>query len=60
MKNSTATSANSKLPPAPAQLSKEAKGWWFKICSGWDLDDSSLLILESALECFDTMLLRKF
>ncbi len=39
----------------PAHLSPEAKGWWARVISGWDLDDPSLLLLESALELFDRM-----
>jgi P27 family predicted phage terminase small subunit len=42
-------------PPAPERLSAEAKSWWAKIVSEYDLDDASLLILESALESFDRM-----
>lgn len=40
---------------SPAQLSPEASAWWNKICDGWELDDAALLLLESALECFDRM-----
>jgi P27 family predicted phage terminase small subunit len=44
-----------KLPPAPKQLSREAKSWWRTFVEGWDMDDSALLILEGALESFDRM-----
>src|SRR5262245_61160726 len=44
-----------RLPKAPAHLSKEAKSWWDKVVSAWELDDPSLLLLESALELFDRM-----
>ncbi len=50
MKNS-----DSNLPKAPAHLSREAQSWWEKFCSGWELDDPGLLLLESALESFDRM-----
>src|SRR5687768_11554750 len=43
------------LPKPPPNLSREAKAWWRKINSEWALDDSSLLILESAFESFDRM-----
>src|SRR5436309_5455362 len=42
-------------PKAPKALSPEAKTWWKKIVSGWELDDAGFLILQSALECFDRM-----
>jgi len=42
-------------PKAPKALSREAKRWWRKICSGWQLDDAAYLVLESGLECFDRM-----
>jgi P27 family predicted phage terminase small subunit len=45
----------SNLPKAPKKLSREAKAWWGKIVSEWDLDDPALLLLESALEAFDRM-----
>ena len=47
--------ARKGLPPAPKQLSAEAKGWWRKILECWDLDDAALLILESGLEALDRM-----
>jgi len=50
MKNSV-----SNVPKPPHGLSKEARLWWLKINSGWTLDDAALLLLESALECFDRM-----
>jgi P27 family predicted phage terminase small subunit len=40
---------------APKKLSREAKGWWKKIVSNWEMDEAGLMILESALEAFDTM-----
>jgi P27 family predicted phage terminase small subunit len=43
------------LPSPPRHLSREAKGWWRRVMEGWELDDPSLLILESALEAFDRM-----
>lgn len=48
MKNS-----NRNLPKAPKQLSAEARSFWRKIVSGWELDDAGLLILQSACECLD-------
>ena len=42
-------------PKAPDGLSCEAKRWWRKIVTGWELDDAGFLVLESALECFDRM-----
>lgn len=44
-----------KLPRPPKRLSREAKKWWTRILEGWDLDDAALMILESALDAFDTM-----
>lgn len=52
MKNSA---KNSNLPKPPRGLSKEAREWWKKINDGWQLDDAALLLLGSALECFDRM-----
>jgi P27 family predicted phage terminase small subunit len=49
------TKPPAKLPKAPKQLSKEAKGWWRHFVEGWELDKPALLVLESALECFDRM-----
>src|SRR5688572_11777686 len=43
------------LPAAPRGFSPEARRWWKKIVSGWELDDSALLILQSGLECLDRM-----
>lgn len=43
------------LPAPPKHLSPEAAQWWDKINSGWALDDSALLLLESGLESFDRM-----
>jgi len=43
------------LPPSPDALSKEAAAIWTRIVTGWQLDDSGLLILASALESFDLM-----
>ena len=42
-------------PKAPKNLSDEAKRWWKKIVSGWELDDAGFLVLENALESFDRM-----
>lgn len=44
-----------RLPEAPDGLSDEAKGWWGKFVSGWDLDESALLILETALQALDRL-----
>ena len=44
-----------KLPDPPKHLSAEAKRWWSRILAAWPLEDASLLILESALECLDRM-----
>ena len=46
---------NSKVLEPPKALSKEAKGWWNKIVSEWELDDPALLMLSSALESLDRM-----
>jgi phage terminase small subunit len=43
------------IPPAPKGLSREAKRWWGTILEAHDLQDGALLILESALECWDRM-----
>jgi len=42
-------------PKPPKGLSPEAKSWWKKIVSGWELDEAGFLVLETALECFDRM-----
>ena len=42
-------------PKPPKNLSAEAKRWWKKIVSGWELDDAGFLVLENALESFDRM-----
>jgi P27 family predicted phage terminase small subunit len=52
MKNSIPSSS---LPKPPRRLSREAGEWWKKINEGWQLDDAALLLLGSALECFDRM-----
>jgi P27 family predicted phage terminase small subunit len=39
------------VPRAPKGLTGEARSWWRKICSGWQLDDAGFLILQSGLEC---------
>jgi P27 family predicted phage terminase small subunit len=44
-----------RTPRPPKQLSREARSWWNRIVSGWVVDTPGLLILESALEAFDTM-----
>ena len=46
---------NLRRPKPPGRLSREAKGWWKRITEAFPLEDASLLILESGLECFDTM-----
>jgi P27 family predicted phage terminase small subunit len=43
------------IPKAPRGLSAEARSWWRKICSGWQLDDAGYLILQGGLECFMRM-----
>jgi P27 family predicted phage terminase small subunit len=45
---------NSDYKP-PKRLSSEAQDWFRKITNDFDLDDAGLLILESALECLDTI-----
>ena len=45
----------SDVSKPPTMLSREAKGWWRKIVTEWQLDDPALLILGSALESFDRM-----
>ena len=44
-----------EYPSAPGGLSPEAKKWWKKIVSQWELEDHSLLLLESLLSSFDRM-----
>lgn len=46
---------NLRRPKPPGRLSREAKAWWKRILDAFPLEDASLLILESGLECFDTM-----
>lgn len=41
------------LPSAPAHLSAEAKRWWVRLVTDFDLEDTALLVLETALESFD-------
>lgn len=41
--------------PCPDHLSAEAREWWQKIVTGWELDESALLILRQALESFDRL-----
>jgi P27 family predicted phage terminase small subunit len=45
----------STLPKAPPQLSREARRWWHRVNELYELDQPTLLILESALESFDRM-----
>ena len=42
-------------PITPGHLSMEARGWWDRITSEWEMEESSLMILQSALESFDRM-----
>ena len=37
----------------PQHLSREAKGWWRKLLTEWELGDDALLLLRAALESFD-------
>ena len=41
--------------PPRGRLSKDARQWWTRIVSQWELETASLLILESALEAYDRM-----
>ena len=46
----------SRLKPAPKTLIPEAKAWWKKILSEYQIDDEvGLLLLQTALEAFGTM-----
>jgi P27 family predicted phage terminase small subunit len=46
----------SRIPPAPASLSVEARRWWKKLVSEYDIVDAAgLLLLGTALEAFDRM-----
>lgn len=43
-------------PKAPRHLSREAKAWWRKLSSEYQLDDTAgRLLLQTALEAFDRM-----
>jgi P27 family predicted phage terminase small subunit len=44
----------SSVPKAPAHLSSAAKEEWRRIVEGWDLDDPSLMVLQSYCEAGDT------
>lgn len=39
----------------PNNLSPEAQAWWRKLTKGRVMEQNSLLILQSAMECFDRM-----
>lgn len=43
------------IPEPPSHLSEEAAKWWRTFTDTWELDDASLLILETSLEAFDRM-----
>lgn len=56
MKNSAENILASSVPKLPRTLSREARQWWTAICEEYDIGDGpGLLLLESALECFDRM-----
>lgn len=42
-----------QLPKPPVGLSAEARRWWHTVLDGWDLDESGLLVLETALRALD-------
>lgn len=45
---------NEKVSKPPAHLSREAQRWWRKLCSEFELSDSTAqILLESALSSFD-------
>jgi P27 family predicted phage terminase small subunit len=47
---------DAKKIPAPETLSDEARSWWNKITSEYQIEDQGgLLILQTALEAFDRM-----
>lgn len=47
---------NSQLKQKPpAHLSAKARKWWVRIVGDWLLDETGLLILQSAMEAFDRM-----
>ena len=37
----------------PKHLSREAQGWWKKITSQCDFDDTAYLLIETMFECYD-------
>jgi len=39
----------------PIHLSAEAKKWWRKVTSKWEIDESAFLLLEVSLEALDEM-----
>ena len=45
---------HAEISKPPAHLSREAKAWWKKLCSEFELGDSTAqILLESALSSFD-------
>ena len=41
---------------APKHLTSEARQWWRSLVTDYDLDDpAGLLLLQTAMECFDRM-----
>lgn len=44
------------LPSAPKRLSTEARRWWKRLVTGYEIDDDGgLLVLQTGLEAFDRM-----
>jgi P27 family predicted phage terminase small subunit len=47
---------SNELPRSPKGLSSEARRWWNRLHSGYELaDEAALLTLQTALEAFDRM-----
>jgi phage terminase small subunit len=44
-----------RLPRCPSGLSAESRGWWRRVNSEWQLQDSDLLPLEHALRSLDLL-----
>jgi phage terminase small subunit len=47
--------SNQSTREPPKHLSRSARAWWRRIAEGWQLDDSSWLLLQVALEAYDRL-----
>lgn len=45
----------SRLQPAPAHLSEDARSWWAVVVADFDLEQHHLRLLQSACEAWDRM-----